>query len=253
MMKQRTRLLLHVVKWLLAVSLIVPLLGACAEFSIEHSYPLESVDRSGSGTSYVYRAAGKSVPEVAAELAAERKPDQMSAENPERMFLVYGNEWYHLQQDPEKPEDTLIEVDSEEFVRQNYNPGFLEGYLLASLIGEIFDDVRGYGDYRGYSNRDIYKPKGEYRAPTSAEKKAIPPMTVDRKGTIFKRGKTDPGTSAKVGDGGSAWERGKTSVGKIIRGDSQSKSSKSSPWFSPKKIKPPKTRVGGFGKIMKRR
>lgn len=80
--------------------------------SVQDTYPLESVNGSGNSTSYVYRASDRTVPEVAQELSDQRQPDQISAENTERMFLVYQDEYYHLQQDPNKPEDTLVEVDS---------------------------------------------------------------------------------------------------------------------------------------------
>lgn len=155
--------------------------------SVQDTYPLESVSGSGQSTSYVYRGADRTVPEVAKELSDQRKPDQISAESTERMFLVYQDQYYHLQQDPKKPEDTLVEVDSKEYVRQNYSSSFLQGYLTATLIGNLFDTFggRGSGNYRGYTERDTYKPKaGSYRAPTNNDKKLAPPLTVERKGSI---------------------------------------------------------------------
>ena len=44
--------------------------------SIQDRYPLESVAKEGKQESYVYRAANRSVPEVAKELMNEREPKQ---------------------------------------------------------------------------------------------------------------------------------------------------------------------------------
>ncbi|WP_308634553.1 DUF4247 domain-containing protein [Paenibacillus silvisoli] len=239
------------IKLLLVFSLIVPLLAACGIGStIEETYPLESVNGSGSATSYVYRAAGVSVPEVAKSLVDKAKPDQQSPEKTDHMFLVYSDRIIHLQQDAAKPEDTLIEVDSKEYVRNNYSSSFLEGYLIASLIGDLFDNGRyGHGTYRGYKDRDVYKPKsGNYHAPSVQEKKAIPPMTVNRSGSIFKRSKN--ADSSKVGEGG-LFNKAPPKSGKITR-DSGSSGSKSGSWLAPRKSSKPKTRVGS-GRISRRR
>ena len=125
------------------LSLLVSLLSGCGAPNIKDTYPLESVNRDGNATSYVYRAADKSVPDVAGELIAANTPDQSSPEDTERMFLVYGDEYYHLRQDPQKPTDTLIEIDSKEYVQRNYDSSFLQGYLTAVLIGNLFDSMGG--------------------------------------------------------------------------------------------------------------
>lgn len=249
-MKKR---LAHGLKLMLVLSLVMSLLSACgAAPSVQENYPLESVSGSGQSTSYVYRAADRTVPEVAQELSDQRKPDQISAESTERMFLVYSDQYYHLQQDPKKPEDTLVEVDSKEYVRQNYSSSFLQGYLTATLIGNLFDTFggRGSGNYRGYTERDTYKPSaGSYRAPTSNDKKLAPPLTVERKGSITRRG-SDKDTS--VGSGGGLFDRKKEqSRGSIDR--NKSSGGLGGLFDTPKKsYKKPKTRVGG-GRIMRRR
>ncbi|CAI6053556.1 hypothetical protein PAECIP112173_01490 [Paenibacillus sp. JJ-100] len=246
-MKKR---LAHGLKLMLVLSLVMSLLSACGVApSVQDTYPLESVSGSGQSTSYVYRAADRTVPEVATELSDQRKPDQISAESTERMFLVYQDQYYHLQQDPDKPEDTLVEVDSKEYVRQNYSSSFLQGYLTATLIGSLFDSLGGggSGNYRGYTERDTYKPKaGSYRAPTSNDKKLAPPLTVERKGSITRRGSNK---DTSVGSGGGLFDRKKEQS----RGSIDRNKSSGGLFDSPKKsYKKPKTRVGG-GRIMRRR
>ncbi|WP_433946636.1 DUF4247 domain-containing protein [Paenibacillus sp. SN-8-1] len=237
------------VKIALILSLLVSLLAGCGSPNVKENYPLESVNRSGSSTSYVYRAAGEKVPEVAADLIADHKPDQKSPENEDHMFLVYDKEYYHLQKDPNKPEDTLIEVDSEQYVRDNYDSSFLQGYLAASLIGSLFDSFGGHGSYRGYSSKDTYKPKQDYHAPTKDDKKAAPPLTVEKKGSITRRGGS--GSSSGSYSGGSSSSG--SSKGSITR-NKDGGSSDSGSYSSPKKsITKPKTRSGSGGITRRRR
>ncbi|MBC8081098.1 MAG: DUF4247 domain-containing protein, partial [Gorillibacterium sp.] len=193
----------HGLKHLLLLSLIIPLLTACGiTDTVKEQYPLESVNGSGNETSYVYRAANQSIPEVALALSEKRKPDQQSAESTERMFLVYSNEIIHLEQAADNKADTLVEVDSKEYVRKNYSSSFLQGYLVASVIGNMFDKGGSTGNYRGYSSKDNYKPQSKYRAPTVSDKKIAPPMTVNRSGSIFRRSKNSD-SSVSSGDSSS--------------------------------------------------
>lgn len=239
----------YLLKLLLVFTLIFPLLAACGiNQKVEEMYPLESVNGSGSQTSYVYRATGVSVPEAAKALADKSKPEQESPEKTDHMFLVYADRIVHVQQDTAKPEDTLIEVDSKEYVRNNYSSSFLQGYLVASLLSNLFDNGHyGNGSYRGYGDRGAYKPSaGSYHAPSAQEKKAVPPMTVTRTGSIFKRSK-NADTTTKSGSGG---VMSNPSKGKITRDSDSGK--KSSSWLTPRKSSKPKTRVG-FGRVSRRR
>lgn len=249
-MRQKWSFLL---KMVLVLSLIVPLLAACGGINdtIRESYPLESVNGSGASTSYVYRAAGTTVQEVAQELAAQQTPQQQSPAASDRMFLVYADRIVHIQQDAAQPSDVLIEVSTKEYVRNNYSMSFLQGYLLASLLDDLFDYGRYKGGgYRGYTQRDVYKPStGSYRAPTVQEKKAVPPLTVEKKGSIFRRSK-DADTSSKPGSGGNVFEKQPSNSGSITR--DKSGSQKSSDWFTPRKSKAPKTK-SGFGRVKRRR
>ncbi|AET60828.1 DUF4247 domain-containing protein [Paenibacillus terrae] len=241
----------YALKVIVALSLFVSVLSGCGAPNVKDTYPLESVSGSGNSTSYVYRAAGKTVPEVAEELKEQREPEQISPQSNERMFLVYSDEWYHLQQDPAKKEDTLIEIDSKRYVEQNYSSSFLKGYLTATVLDALFDSLRGSGSYRGYSSRDVYRPsQGQYRAPTVQEKKVIPPITVERKGSVTRRGK---GSDSSVGSSGSLFDRGSSSSSPSRGSISRDRGSSGSSIFdSPRKsYSKPKTRSGS-GKISRR-
>lgn len=142
---------------------------------IKQQYSLENVQGSGDTQQKVYRAKGESVPDVAKKIAAEQKPDEMSTESNERMFLVYRDYLIHVQQDPEQTSDTLVEVDTKQFVRQNYDPSFLQGFLAASLLSNIFGGGwRSYPTrgYNGYGSSPYYRGGGGgYTTP--------PPSTVN--------------------------------------------------------------------------
>ncbi|MGQ7280236.1 DUF4247 domain-containing protein [Brevibacillus thermoruber] len=265
-MEQR---LFRAVTILLVPALLLLALAGCGTPAAGSGYPLESVISKDDGQySRVYRAENKTVPEVARELAEQREPDEISKEDEKHMFLIYPDEWYHLQQDEKKPSDTLIEVDSKEFVRQNYDPSFLEGYILASLLDDLFDAHKhAHGSYRGYTTRDIYKPVGTYHIPTQQEKKAAPPVTKQGTGSIIKRSDKPADRSSVIGaDGSITKKQAEPStepagrVGRIIRKSDKDTtiSDSSSSWgssifSSPRSKSPPRTKVGGFGRITKRR
>ncbi|WP_047153551.1 DUF4247 domain-containing protein [Aneurinibacillus tyrosinisolvens] len=246
----------------LALLLFLTVLSGCADSSdVKNTYPLESVINNGNQTSYVYRAANQTVPDTAKEITDNRSPEQVSKEDTERMFIVYPDELYHLQKDPKKPEDTLIEIDNKEFVRQNYSPSFLQGFIAAQILNSVFDLFRDYQynkhygsghDYRGYGDRDHYRPQGSYHTPTAADKKMAPPVTVQNKGSIIRRGNT-PSTSNGTSSGSSSEKKAK-----IIRGNSGDGSSQGDPYYSPYNNKrpsissPPRTNSNGYGKIKRR-
>lgn len=247
-MKQRASWLIKIV---VILSLITSLLSGCGPGSSKIDYPLESVSRDGNATSYVYRAANQTVPVVAEQLADQRRPQQISVEDPERMFLVYDNELIQVQKDPNKAEDTLIEVDSTQYVRQNYSSSFLQGYLTASLLQSLFGGGGygygyGGGTYRGYTSQNTYPPKTQYSKPTTQDIKQAPPMTVDKSGSIFKRG-TSSSKRSTYGD--DVFNRGSpSSSGTINRGSSRSSNDGG---FFPSRKSAPKSSFGS-GKIRKR-
>ncbi|QEL82895.1 DUF4247 domain-containing protein (plasmid) [Bacillus sp. JAS24-2] len=238
--------------------------GCRNEKSIQDHYPLESVAKDGKQESYVYRATNQSVLQVAQELTDEKEPKQASKEDENQMFLVYSDKIYNLQKDKEKPSDTLIEISNKEFVRQNYHPSFLQGYIIGSIVNDIFASHKSsYGDYRGYMDRKNHKSVIPERPPTKEEKKMAPPIIKQGKASIIKRrDKIEPKKS--IGDKGSIMVKGSDAIlsspekkGTItkslddsIGSDVKPKSSFKSP---PRNTSPPQTRIGGLGGITKRK
>lgn len=199
-------------KWLGVVLAVSVLLTGCgmdtASQYVKDKYQFESVNGVGNQQQKIYRAAGQTVPDTAKQIAAENKPDEMSAPNDKDMFLVYPDSVIHVQQDPQKTEDALVEVDTKEYVKQHYDPSFLEGYLAATIISNMFgSNWRSYphGDYRGYSDYRYRYPSGSYgsgtkipsgggsyRTPTTPPSSSgggffTPPSSSGGKGKVIRR------------------------------------------------------------------
>lgn len=184
----------------LAVSVMLAGCGGAATANyIKENYNLENVEGEGNATQKVYRAEGESVPDVAHKIADQQKPDEISKDDEKSMFLVYRDEVIHVQEDEGKPEDTLVEVDSKEFVRRHYNPSFLEGFLAASIISSMFGSNWRSGSYGGYSGYGKYKYSGGYApgnpgagrvtpAPnTGGSKYTTPPKSSKGSGRVIRR------------------------------------------------------------------
>lgn len=130
---------------LLMSALLAVLLAGCGSSKvmdyIKEQFPLVDVVQSqldSDDESYVYRAENKSVEELASELRGQEEPTEMGEYNNGKQALIYDNQFVILTQDPDNSDHTLVEVSSEEFVRDNYNPGFFQGMLLGSLLSDWF-------------------------------------------------------------------------------------------------------------------
>ncbi|MDQ0299330.1 hypothetical protein J2S78_001750 [Salibacterium salarium] len=122
---------------------------------IADTYDLENVmEDDANNESYVYRAAGETVPEVAQTIQGEDEPEDISEEDEERMFLAYEDRLVQVMEDPEEQQDTLVEVSEKEFVENNYSPSMLETYAMFRIIGDLYNmgnqnRDRGYEGYVG--------------------------------------------------------------------------------------------------------
>ncbi|TFD97143.1 DUF4247 domain-containing protein [Jeotgalibacillus salarius] len=86
----------------------------------------------------IYQAENTDLQAVSDELQNHETPDEMSDINDGKQIFIYDNLFVTLTESDEDPGNTMIEVAEEEFARNNYRPSFFEGYLLASLISNVF-------------------------------------------------------------------------------------------------------------------
>ncbi|KIL46416.1 DUF4247 domain-containing protein [Jeotgalibacillus campisalis] len=108
---------------------------------ISNTYPLyDTIASTENSDQYarVYRAENQDIASVADSLQGHEEPTEMSEENEGKQIFIYDQYFVTLTQSEDNASNTMIEVAEEEFVRNNYSPGFFEGYLLASLLGNIF-------------------------------------------------------------------------------------------------------------------
>lgn len=182
--------------------LVLALIAGCSSASsyVKDQYPLVNVQGKGKESAKIYSAEGKDVPTVAKELAEKEKPQERSKESSDQMFLVYQDKIINIQKDPENAANSLIEIDTIEYARSNYDSSFLQGYLTASLLQSLFgggwfnrstpSDYRGFGSSKSYTDNRT----GTTDKSSSSEKK---PTTSDRTG-IFGSGKSSGSGSYKT-------------------------------------------------------
>ncbi|WP_282936723.1 DUF4247 domain-containing protein [Paenibacillus sp. RC67] len=239
----------HWVQWL-AILMVFALLTACGNAGnyIKDNYSLIDVQGQGKNTAKIYSVEGKDVPSVAKELANNEKPKETSKESADQMFLVYDNKIINLQKDPNNASNTLVELDSIEYAKQNYDSSFLQGYVAASLLQSLFgggwSNNRGSSDYRGYTSSQRYNDYGKYQAtPDSSSKSgsSATPSTTERKGSFSTGSKaTTPPTSSGSTGSSSSGSNIRKNDGSTPTYKAPSSSSKSSPSTS--------TRSGSFKK-----
>ncbi|MEK3909729.1 DUF4247 domain-containing protein [Paenibacillus sp. FSL H7-0331] len=183
--------------------LIFSMIAGCSDAGnyVKDNYSLVDVQGQGKTTAKVYSVEGKDVPTVSNEIAANEKPKEMSKESLDQMFLVYNSRIINVQKDPDKENNTLVEIDSIEYAKENYDSSFLQGYVAASVLQSLlgsswFNGNRSGSDYKGYRTTQRYDDYGKYQQPAAkpqAPAKSTPaPTTTDRKGSFG----TTPATPA---------------------------------------------------------
>jgi hypothetical protein len=175
----------------IALGLIFTLLVGCANANnyIKETYPLVDVQGKGKENAKVYSAENQDVPTVAHELAQKEKPKEKSKESKDQMFLIYKAKIINIQKDPTNEKNSLIEIDSIEYAKNNYAADFLKGYLTASILQSVlgggwFSD-NGHSDYGGYSSQP--SASKSTKSTTSTKSDSNTPATSDRTGTFSSK------------------------------------------------------------------
>lgn len=125
---------------------ILLLLVGCGVAGIEtiisDKYPLEDVVSSSmnqNDTAQVFIAENEPIEDVSSYIQDKRKPNNASEIKDHKQVLVYDDYFVTLTSDEGNPENTLIELATTGFVRDNYNPGFFNGFLAYYILDEILD------------------------------------------------------------------------------------------------------------------
>ncbi len=154
------------------------LLVGCGSTSIleiiSDEYPLEDVVESSTNsedTARVFVAKDKSISKVSSFIKDKKEPTNKSEIKDNKQILIYEDYFVTLTKDENDPDNTLIEVASDGFARDNYRPSFFSGFIAYYILDEVFD-VDDWGKrqsqrcagkcYRGYNQSG-----GTYKGPTT--------------------------------------------------------------------------------------
>lgn len=183
----------------IALGIIFTLLMGCSNANnyIKETYPLVDVQGSGKENAKIYSAENQDVPTVANELAQKEAPKEKSKESKERMFLIYKEKIINIQKDPANEKNSLIEIDSIQYAKDNYTSDLLKTYLTATILQSVlgggwFSDG-GHSDYRGYSSQSTKGTKS-----STVKKDPNAPTTSDRTGTFSSKSKTKSKSTSSV-------------------------------------------------------
>jgi hypothetical protein len=89
--------------------------------------------------SEIYLAEDKSIDEVAKELQAHEKPKEVSEKKDNKQVLIYQDSFVILTNDENNAQNTMVEIATYNFVRDNYNPDFFDGLFVLWLLDDILD------------------------------------------------------------------------------------------------------------------
>lgn len=131
---------------LILLTAFVLLVSACGitkdiQEVVEDRYQLDDVVESSidSGdVSRVYTAEGKDIPSVSSYLQEQIKPNEVSELKEGKQVLVYDDFIVSLTEG-DNDSNTLVEVATIGFVRDNYRPSFFDGLLAYYILDEILD------------------------------------------------------------------------------------------------------------------
>ncbi|WP_408010323.1 DUF4247 domain-containing protein [Pseudalkalibacillus sp. A8] len=161
-----------------SMAAIFLLLVGCGSASIlnyiSDNYPLEDVVESSTNADDVARifiAEDESITEVSESIRNGMEPEDASEIKDNKQILIYDDHFVTLTPDEVDPDNTLIEVASEEFARDNYTPGFFNGFIAYYILDSIFgvNDWRYKQDQRcgGQCYGGYNRTGGNYKGPAT--------------------------------------------------------------------------------------
>ncbi|WP_186578383.1 DUF4247 domain-containing protein [Aquibacillus kalidii] len=87
----------------------------------------------------VYATNKFTVSELVSTLTSTVEPKQQSELIDNQQVLIYPDHFVTIKQSEEDPDSTLIEVASDQFVRDNYSPSFLQTYFALKILDDVLD------------------------------------------------------------------------------------------------------------------
>ena len=163
------------------------LLSGCGQTIDEYiasNYTLiDAQGNTNSGIQKVYRAKNMLISQVADNITSQQAPKEKSEIIDDKAVLVYGDNIITVKKDDENDQDSLVYVSSHQFVKNNTDSGFWQGYLTATILDDLFDShhkrappypntsgskYRSPWDYHGSStDSEIKKPDSSVKKPST--------------------------------------------------------------------------------------
>ncbi|MFD1019029.1 DUF4247 domain-containing protein [Thalassobacillus hwangdonensis] len=109
------------------------------ESLIEENFPLLDKVRGENGLANVYMTREFEIPELTELISEKLEPDEISERVEGKQALIYPDQFIILKESTEEPDVVLIEVASDDFVRNNYAPGFFTGMLAYRILDDVLD------------------------------------------------------------------------------------------------------------------
>lgn len=130
---------------------------------IEANFSLMDVVSADNNKSEIFATQRFELSELADVLTAAIDPDEISEVKDNQQIFIYPDNFVTLKVSPDDNDALIIEVASEEFVKQNYSPSFLQTYFAFRLLDGIFGGnnwgCRSGNCYGGYTGKGYY-PNG---------------------------------------------------------------------------------------------
>ncbi|MCP3025442.1 DUF4247 domain-containing protein [Halobacillus sp. A5] len=125
---------------------------------LSNSFPQLDTVETDEGKSEIFMTKELTMPEVAEEIEGKIEPEEVSEREDGKQVLVYPDEFVILQESDEEPGLILIELSSDEFVRNNYSPSFFQGLLAYTLLNRMLgsNDWAERRESRCQSGGDCY-------------------------------------------------------------------------------------------------
>ncbi|GAB2569762.1 DUF4247 domain-containing protein [Gracilibacillus alcaliphilus] len=133
---------------------------------ISNNFPFVDTVTGEEAVANVYGTLQFEVEELAALLDEVKPATEVSDFKDGQQILIYQDQFVILKESEELPEAILIEVASEQFVKNNYSPNFLTTYFTIRMLDSLFgynwvnnrqNYCRNNDCYGGYSTTNSYQ------------------------------------------------------------------------------------------------
>ncbi|MFC0522334.1 DUF4247 domain-containing protein [Pontibacillus salicampi] len=113
---------------------------ASAKELVSSTFPLfDNVKGDNNDEARIYVTRQFTIDEVSSIVTEQFKPERESDNKEGKKVLIYPDYFITLQQSEQNEDAVLMEIASDQFVRNNYSPDFFDGLLALWILDEVLD------------------------------------------------------------------------------------------------------------------